>query len=264
MKNILYIIFIQIYFVNSQFHCLEFRTKNYIAGHFAFNLNGDMIIQYSNKKHRLFYGLKQNGKGFFKDKNNETSILIDSVSEDYDSYNRYGSKNIFVSLKNESNTQFLLSVAENNMVEIFKFGHTNRYEIKKNNEFFGFSFYSNSFSLIYLEKSNDYIIIYLSSNKNVVIQKFSFLSFSLSASNNIVSETIPINLNVKTVSGFIIDEKIIVFYLNSITHTNDNSFKTILGNTFGFIGRSFGGWVDKITGTSASSITLYIYYINIT
>ena len=47
--------------------------RYYRAGHFATNKNGDLIIEYSSdgknlpQDYRLFYALKQNGRGFFDD-----------------------------------------------------------------------------------------------------------------------------------------------------------------------------------------------------
>ena len=69
-----YIIFIQLNIIYcDDLHFIEFNSKNYIGGSFAFNLNGDMIIEYSYNKYRLFYGLKQNGKSYFKEQY-ETAI----------------------------------------------------------------------------------------------------------------------------------------------------------------------------------------------
>ena len=44
--------------------------RYYRAGHFATNKNGDLIIEFSGdgpEDYRLFYALKQNGRGFFND-----------------------------------------------------------------------------------------------------------------------------------------------------------------------------------------------------
>ena len=41
------------------------NSNNYRAGSFAFNANGDMIIEYSYNNSRLFYGLKKKWKRIF-------------------------------------------------------------------------------------------------------------------------------------------------------------------------------------------------------
>ena len=61
-KKILFLIS----FVNlDEIRKFEFNSRFYRNGHFAFNSNGDMIIEYSYKKYRLFFGLKKSGKYFF-------------------------------------------------------------------------------------------------------------------------------------------------------------------------------------------------------
>ena len=47
---------------------LVFNSTNYRAGHSAFSSSGDLIIEYSYQKQRLFFGLKNNGKHYFKEK----------------------------------------------------------------------------------------------------------------------------------------------------------------------------------------------------
>ena len=38
-----------------------FDSNHFRAGHFAFNSNNDLFIQYSYDRYRLFFGLKKNG-----------------------------------------------------------------------------------------------------------------------------------------------------------------------------------------------------------
>ena len=74
------------------------NSKKYRAGPFAFNSNGDMIVEYSVDNSRLFYGLKSNGKYYFKD-SSQNGIPSKEITYNYDSANRYESKNIFVSVE---------------------------------------------------------------------------------------------------------------------------------------------------------------------
>lgn len=51
-----------------------FNNKNYRSGHFAINNKGDMIVEYSDERSRLFYGLKKNVRYFFDTDNNRKEI----------------------------------------------------------------------------------------------------------------------------------------------------------------------------------------------
>ena len=43
----------------------DIENKYYRAGHSSINKNGDIVVEYSYKQFRLFYGLKKNGQNFF-------------------------------------------------------------------------------------------------------------------------------------------------------------------------------------------------------
>ena len=62
---ILFIIEISLYNSNILNNIFIFNSTHYRAGSFAFNSNGDMIIEYSYNNSRLFYGLKKKWKRFF-------------------------------------------------------------------------------------------------------------------------------------------------------------------------------------------------------
>ena len=168
-----------------------------------------MIIEYSYNKYRLFYGLKQNGKSYFKEEN-ETTIKEIEISGNL--YNRKYTKNIFISLNDK--TEYLFSTGYNSITEIHNL-ESNEYKIIDTNNYLGNTIYSELFSILYLNNTNEYIIIYLEElNKNCIIQKLSFSNFSLNSSQIIKTQTISININHKSIGGFIMNENIIVFYLN--------------------------------------------------
>ena len=98
---------------NINYTMIEFSSKSYKAGHFAFNSNGDMIIEYSSGHNRLFYGLKNNGKPYFKnDEGNEIySKEIEIINYNHSiirNTDRHDSKNIFVSINNK---EYLFSIS---------------------------------------------------------------------------------------------------------------------------------------------------------
>ena len=207
-----YIIFIKLNIIYcDDFHFIEFSSKNYIGGRFAFNLNGDMIIEYSYNKYRLFYGLKQNGKSYFKDNNhNETTMKEIEISEGL--YNRKYAKNIFILLNDK--TEYLFSTGYNSITEIHNL-ETNEYKIKDTNDYLSNTIYSELFSILKLNNINEYIIIYLEKlEKNCIIQKLSFSDFSLNSLQIIKTQTISIGKDHRSVCGFIMNENIIVFYLD--------------------------------------------------
>ena len=93
-----YILLFQIF----QYYCSDiivFNSKNYRAGHFAFNSQGDMIIEYSKNKDRLFYGLKSDGKYYFKD-DSQNKVPTKEITLEYgtNDVKRYEAKNIFVTI----------------------------------------------------------------------------------------------------------------------------------------------------------------------
>ena len=79
-----------------------FDTYPFQEGHFAQNKNGDLILEYSSEKYRLFFGLKKDGNYFYDNENHYKIITIvnkynEKLSE------RYESNNIFISLYNKTN-----------------------------------------------------------------------------------------------------------------------------------------------------------------
>ena len=51
------------------------NERKYRYGSFAINSEGDMFIEYSMDNSRLFYGLKKNGKYYFKDEENKETPI---------------------------------------------------------------------------------------------------------------------------------------------------------------------------------------------
>ena len=97
-NTIIYFILIQILLYNCS-DIIIFNSKNYRSGHFAFNSQGDMIIEYSVKKDRLFYCLKSDGKYYFTD-NSQNKVPTKEMTLEYNNndVNRFEAKNIFVSI----------------------------------------------------------------------------------------------------------------------------------------------------------------------
>ena len=80
------------------------------SGQFGLRKDGVLLIEYSDEGKRIFYGLKPNGRGFFPDEN--SMYEIEEIDRDGDSYKRYESKNMLVSLKDDSEgKQYVFSVS---------------------------------------------------------------------------------------------------------------------------------------------------------
>ena len=165
--------------LNSTFHFLQFFSKHYRAGQFAFNSNKDMIIEYSYKQNRLFFGLKQNGKPFFKNSSQE-SYTKEKVINPQDK-NRFESQNIFISLKGESQKEYLLSVCPYDLTELHDL-NTGECQTKISQNYFQKGMVSVIFALLTIDNNKDYFIIYISdihstNNYDIEIAKFSFNKF---------------------------------------------------------------------------------------
>ena len=143
-----YLLLIEFLFIYCDYNIIVFNSHEYRAGHFAFNSNGDMIIEYSKDNYRLFYGLKNNGKYYFENATKE--ILIDNNGNDA---KRYESKNIFISINN-TNIQYLFSIgAYTSMTELHNF-ESDDYLIKSTYDFLGNTIYSYIFSLLEIDNEN--------------------------------------------------------------------------------------------------------------
>ena len=215
----LFLINISLSYSNILNKILVFDSKHYRAGHFAFNKNGDMVIEYSYKNFRLFYGLKSNGKEYFKDDNDNNTYIKEIVIGNDTENVRYESRNIFISLNNDDNEQYLFSTGTDLSI-------TELHNLEKNSSiyistttFFGQKIYSYSFSLFAIESKKLYYIIFLSdtsnTNKNCIINALSFSGYDLSSSAIKKTNTITINLINRIVNSFLMNEKIVIFYLNN-------------------------------------------------
>ena len=91
---------------------IKFNNKKYRAGQICTNKKNDLIIEYSDESpgnSRLFYSLKENGRGFFQNEEiiKEMTLTNDKIND------RYESINAFISLESDINKekQYLLSIS---------------------------------------------------------------------------------------------------------------------------------------------------------
>ena len=219
INNLLLFLLIRIFICNSKI--IIFDSLQYRAGHFAFKSNGDMVIEYSYDNYRLFYGLKSNGKYFFKDEtNNQTATKEITITYDNNKYFRYESKNIFVSINNKEYL-FSISVSDEAVVELYDFENENKIESKVNSikNFLGHAIFSFVFSLLKIDNSpGKYLISYIS-EKKYKLGKFEFSKFGLEKNSdfslNMTSKFYDIkDFDNRIVSCFIMSSEIVIFFVN--------------------------------------------------
>ena len=209
-KNLLFLgIFLLAY---SHKNILIFNSSYYRAGRSAFTSEGDMIIEYSYQNKRLFYGLKQNGKHYFKEDNKNVPTKFLEIGTDGNE--RYQSRNIFISLNNTNdNKEYLFSIGYYNLstttiTELHDL-EKNKYLIKDTKELLGNNLVS--FSLYRLNNTQNYLLVYLTES-NCFLNLFSFRNFSL---NNVIVKSLSfgdITGSNKVINSFPMNDKIILFY----------------------------------------------------
>ena len=197
-----------------------FNDKEYRAGHFAKNKNGDMIIEYSKDDSRLFYGLKKNGNYYFGD---SPIKIIENINNDESLSSRYESNNIFVSIQSDINKEkeYLFSISSSQSITELHDLENNNYVVRKTENFIENEIYSYQIPLLEISNQNIYFCIYTHLNNTeaifITIKKFGFTNFNLNSYNNINSVTISNNANNRIISSIIIDDYslIVLFFLRN-------------------------------------------------
>ena len=207
--------------------------SHYRAGNFAINKNNDMIIEYSYQNKRLFYGLKQNGRYFFNDENGNpisTKEITLQNNEDTSITQRYESKNIFVSLKNDvqKDKEYLFSTSSYTTVsELYDLENLENIhnKVKTTSRFLGTEIFGFQFSLLELPSNTEkqYVLIYSTSTTSdpgqyITLKKFTFTEFNFV--NYETSEKEINNFFNRLASAFILNDSLIILF-----HIDNAHFK---------------------------------------
>ena len=207
---------------------INFNHLNYRAGHFASKKNGDLVAEYSGdppKQKRLFYGLKENGRGLFNDEYIREKDLPNN-------YGRYESRNLFVFLKDDTNREkeYLFSTSSyqswTELHDLENDNYINRYSDNFNEK----RIFSFVFSLFKTNLDNYNFLFFTSPEGNnpesedgklVVIKKFAFTGYSLDSYEN--HKTTFSKFGDRAISGFIMEEEkvIVILYLKRIQEGSD-------------------------------------------
>ena len=256
------------------------NERKYRYGSFAINSEGDMFIEYSMDNSRLFYGLKKNGKYYFKDEENkETPIkhyLVINNDNPSEIVKQYESKKIFISLKSDtynSKEYFFGVSADLGYAELFDFD-SEHYSIMKTEQLLGFKIFSYSYFLLNLNNTEkEYVCGFTRTLENegdsITLTKISFSENYLVGNEKIKDQTLRYNMKNRIVSSFIKEERIYLFYLNSdkkyivniydyVLNQRNNETIVIYDKEMGNINEGKGLFFTFIN--LRDNITIFIYY----
>ena len=211
-----------------------FNEYHFRYGSFALNNNGDLIIEYSYKNKRIFFGLKKNGKYYFDD--NSTKI----IEFENENYVRKHSKLIFVT-NNNNQEQYLFSIGyENSITELydiedFSYKAYNTANITSREIY---SYVSSLSEIIFEDNHKEYLFSYLyywgdegnNHYRNLILNKFSFSNFEVMPLNTSEDILIWINVHNRIANNFIMNNNIISFYLTGTFFFRIQAFDFYLNN----------------------------------
>ena len=208
---------------------IYFNHYNYRSGHFAVKKNNDLVIEYSGNPPscmRLLYGLKSNGgRGLF----NDGYIREKNLTTSNDG--RYEARNIFVSLKGDTNksNEYLFSTSSHITITELHDLEDDTFITRYSDDFNSKRIFSFVYSLLHttIDNNNYYFLIFTSPNNNdnpeaedgslVVIRKFAFTGFDLTNFESSLKTFTQFGSRV--ISGFLMeeDQAIVILYLKSLT-----------------------------------------------
>ena len=208
---------------------LHFRFIN-----FAENLNGDLILltsAYPSSNERKFYGIKNNGRPFFK--NGTDYFYSINVTNDIQD-NKYETQSLFIQLSEEGDDgkEYLLSYGISKYTELYDFEHNIVY-LSNSTELFGVPIFSYKNSFFKLSSGDKYYYILTALNKqnNFYIKKFAFVNKNLNHNSNLIDSKILRNNTLNTTyirasSCYENNQSFIVCFL--IKDLNVNNWKLII------------------------------------
>ena len=241
-----------------------FDSQFYMKGQFANNLKGDMVIEYSKDGHRLFYGIRKNGNGFFDGEYIKEINLTDKY--------RYESKNIFVSFNDSNdNVQYLFSYGSYDSVsELYDFQENFTYMTASTQNILGNRVDSYVNSLLELKNDkNEYVLAYIF-NQIYYLQKIAFSSSSLTDMSDITIKKVATypncsnRTNNRMIDGTILNQEcILVLFINTDNfYINIFDFDLVLKFNSQFDGiTGYEENNDGHNGLFAKSINLKDYYV---
>jgi len=214
---------------------IKFNNKKYRAGQICTNKKNDLVIEYSDGSpgnSRLFYSLKENGRGFFQNQSPTKEIFLTNDKI----VNRYESINAFISLESDINKekQYLLSISSDKSVTELHDIEEGTYQRWLTTDFLNIEenryIYSLRFSLLEWKNTNVYFLVYIQKAgtdsqgqdfcNSYTIKKFSFKKekdlIKINHLNQIEDKSM---YNFRVVSAIIVDfyDILVVAYVKETT-----------------------------------------------
>ena len=169
------------------------NERYYRAGHFATTKNGDLIIEYSGDgpaEYRLFYALKQNGRGYFDDNYIKEKELVKNGNY----IGRYESRNIMINLYENLDEEYLFSTSSYDSASELHDLENDEYKVAVTETFLGTRIFSYVYNIIEVKENgkNFYFIFYttpdpdygITNGRKFVIKKLKFPEFKLDYSTS--------------------------------------------------------------------------------
>ena len=246
---------IKLTFEQSINNIIELGGKDFRYIRFSLNTKGDMVIDttaYPGNNERRFFGLKKNGRPYFKDENNKETPFYSLFVEGLENLNqqKVDGESQFIQITNKSNPnlhgkEYLLSYSRlDGYIELYDFENKNMSFMKTEN-FFNVSIYSEvgTFIKANTHQSNvtfDYIIsfiFYKNDKYRFTVIRCAFLSNNISKSYNKLYVKEKTNANRRISSCFqTVSQKIVCLYQHNdfrylmlvLDLINDKQFNTTL------------------------------------
>ena len=197
----------------------------------ASNTKGDIFIETSStssESKRIFYALKNNGRPYFKNNENDEETPFYIMNEIETNLERHESELVNIVLNNDEKTEYLMSVSKGGIVEIYDFDAGERKYITTE-QFFGYDSLSSINVPIFIELDNIYynfFPIYCFENHYffgqsyyIYVKKYNFNSKDISQTTSYTSKLSDpfYALDQNIISCFITESKSVgcIFYHNT-------------------------------------------------
>ena len=223
---------------------ITFNHDKWRAGHACIDRNENLIVEFSldkNNTKRLFYGLNKNGRYYFQ--NEPLYKEIDLTCQDCpndDLKGRFESRNILVSVDDNTNKQYLFSVSTfHSLVELINFESDNfNYYAWYMEKFFNLTrpIFSYEYSLFEIGNTKTYILAFIESagykfnseinkdeeySEKVTLKKFRLKKYSNNGCEEII-ETVTLDdtYNGRVVSSFYLylSNLIVLIFVKPVTN----------------------------------------------
>ena len=189
--------------------------RNYRAGHFVINKNGDLIIEFSGDPptdYRLFYALKKNGRGYFNDNTIKEKQLIKTGN----AIGRFESRNIMVHLYDNYDVEYIFSTSAYASASELHDLENDAYRVADTDTFLGNRIFSYVYNILEAKENGKtiYFIFFTTPENNpsdnnggkFILKKMKFPEFKLDYSTSHINSQPHTNFNGRAICGFLFED----------------------------------------------------------